>query len=251
MTTVLIVDDEVAIRRALTLNLATRGYTVVQADSGEAAMQAVAVEHPDIVLLDLGLPGIDGIGVIEALRGWTNVPIVVLTVRDDERSMIEALDAGADDYITKPFSMGELMARLRAALRRSPESHDDAAEVRTSSFRLDLAGHRAYRLDAGIDAQVVGAHASDGDEVKLTPTEWAIVTYLVRNPGRLVTQRQLVSSVWGPTYEPDPTLLRVHIAHIRRKLERTPSHPEHFVTDSGVGYRFEPGATESDSAPID
>jgi two-component system, OmpR family, KDP operon response regulator KdpE len=225
MTRVLVVDDEVSIRKALSLNLATRGYEVVLADSGEAAMQAVAAEHPDIVLLDLGLPGIDGIGTLEALRGWTQVPVIVLTVRDDEASKIAALDAGADDYITKPFSMGELLARLRAALRRAPDAPAESPVVTADHFRLDLQAHRAF--------------VGDG-EVRLTPTEWSIVAYLGRNPGRLITHRQLVTAVWGPTYDPDPNLLRVHMAHIRRKLEADPSRPRHFITDSGVGYRFEP-----------
>ena len=226
-TKVLVVDDELSIRRALALNLGARGYDVVQADSGEAAMQAVAVEHPDVILLDLGLPGIDGIGVIQALRGWTEVPIIVLTVRDDDASKIEALDTGADDYITKPFSMGELLARLRAALRRAPGAVVESPDVVTDHFRLDLVAHRAF----------VGA---DADEVRLTPTEWSIVAYLARNAGRLITHRQLVTAVWGPTFTPDPNLLRVHMAHIRRKLEATPSSPVHFITDSGIGYRFEP-----------
>ncbi len=229
-TKVLVVDDEVSIRKALSLNLAARSYEVVLADSGEAAMQAVAVEHPDIVLLDLGLPGIDGIGTIEALRGWTDVPIIVLTVRDDESSKIAALDAGADDYITKPFSMGELLARLRAALRRSPDAPTASPIVHAESFRLDLNAHRAFAVSA----------TDEEHEVRLTPTEWAITTYLTRNAGRLVTHRQLVTAVWGPTFEPDPNLLRVHMAHIRRKLEVEPSRPRHFITDSGVGYRYEP-----------
>jgi two-component system, OmpR family, KDP operon response regulator KdpE len=207
----------------------------VQADSGEAAMQAVAVEHPEMILLDLGLPGIDGIGVIHALRGWTDVPIIVLTVRDDDASKIEALDAGADDYITKPFSMGELLARLRAALRRAPGAVAESPDVVTDHFRLDLVAHRAFVGAA------TGAGASDAEEeVRLTPTEWSIVAYLVRNPGRLITHRQLVTAVWGPTFTPDPNLLRVHMAHIRRKLEASPSSPVHFITDSGIGYRFEP-----------
>lgn len=227
MTRVLVVDDEVSIRKALSLNLAARGYEVVLADSGEAAMRAVAAEHPDIVLLDLGLPGIDGIGTLEALRGWTQVPVIVVTVRDDEASKIAALDAGADDYITKPFSMGELLARLRAALRRAPDAAPESPEVVADHFRLDLPAHRVFVGDAGA-------------EVRLTPTEWSIVAYLARNPGRLITHRQLVTAVWGPTYDPDPNLLRVHMAHIRRKLEADPSRPRHFVTDSGVGYRFEP-----------
>jgi len=226
MVKVLVVDDELSIRRALALNLGARGYGVVQADSGEAALQAVAVEHPDAILLDLGLPGIDGIGVIQALRGWTEVPILVLTVRDDDASKIEALDTGADDYITKPFSMGELLARLRAALRRAPGAVVDSPDVVTDHFRLDLVAHRAF----------VG---EGGEEVRLTPTEWSIVTYLSRNAGRLITHRQLTTAVWGPTYTAGPNLLRVHMAHIRRKLEATPSTPVHFITDSGIGYRFE------------
>ncbi len=226
---VLVVDDEVSIRRALSLNLAARGYEVVLADSGEAAMQAVATEHPEMVLLDLGLPGIDGIGTIEALRGWTDVPIIVLTVRDDDASKIAALDAGADDYITKPFSMGELLARLRAALRRAPDAPPASSSVDAVSFRLDLVAHRAFTI--ALEGEV---------EVRLTPTEWAIVTYLTRNAGRLITYRQLMTAVWGPTFDPDPNLLRVHMAHIRHKLEAEPSRPHHFITDSGVGYRYEP-----------
>jgi two-component system KDP operon response regulator KdpE len=225
---VLVVDDERSIRRALALNLGARGYEVVQADSGEAAMQAAAAEHPDVILLDLGLPGIDGFGVIQALRGWTDVPIIVLTVRDDDASKIEALDSGADDFVTKPFSMGELLARVRAALRRAPGATTESPDIVTTHFRLDLVAHRAF----------VGA-ADGGEEVRLTPTEWSIVAYLVRNPGRLITHRQLVTAVWGPTFTPDPNLLRVHMAHIRRKLEATPSSPVHFITDSGIGYRFE------------
>ncbi|MFN8024264.1 MAG: response regulator [Acidimicrobiales bacterium] len=236
MTRVLVVDDEVSIRKALSLNLATRGYEVVLADSGEAAMQAVAAEHPDIVLLDLGLPGIDGIGTLEALRGWTQVPVIVLTVRDDEASKIAALDAGADDYITKPFSMGELLARLRAALRRAPDAPTESPTVVADHFRLDLQAHRAFVTGVG------GPDGDGEDEVRLTPTEWSIVSYLGRNPGRLITHRQLVTAVWGPTYDPDPNLLRVHMAHIRRKLEADASRPRHFITDSGVGYRFEPTA---------
>jgi two-component system KDP operon response regulator KdpE len=226
VTKVLIVDDEPQIRRALTLNLGARGYAVVEAPNGEAALAAAAAEHPDIVLLDLGLPGMDGTTVIEALRGWTKVPIIVLTVRDDERSKVQVLEAGADDYVTKPFGMAELVARIRAVLRRRPEGTDDPAEVVTPDFRLDLAAHRAF----------VGPDAA---EVRLTPLEWGMVTHLVRNPGRLITYRQLLTSVWGPNYDPDPNLLRVHMGHIRRKLEPDPGAPRYFITDSGVGYRFQ------------
>ena len=230
MNRVLVVDDEPQIRRALALNLGARGYEVFQAESGELALQVVASEHPDVVLLDLGLVGMDGLMVIEALRGWTNVPIIVLTVRDDERTKVRALDAGADDYVTKPFGMGELLARLRAVVRRTSGGEDDVAEVRTDRFRLDLVARRSYVVgDDGIE-----------QEVRLTPTEWAMVAHLVRHPERLITHRQLVTAVWGPAYEPDHNLLRVHIGHIRRKLEAEPSRPRHFITDSGMGYRFQP-----------
>jgi two-component system KDP operon response regulator KdpE len=224
MMRILVVDDEPQIRRALSLHLGARGYEVFEADSGERAMQVAATEHPDVVLLDLGLPGMDGILVIEALRGWTTMPIIVLTVRDDERSKVQALDAGADDYVTKPFGMAELLARVRAVLRRTPDADESVADVTTSSFRLDLVAHRAF----------VGE-----EEARLTPTEWSIVEYLVRYPGRLVTYRQLITAVWGSTYDPDPNLLRVHMGHIRHKLEIDGARPKHFITDSGMGYRFE------------
>jgi two-component system KDP operon response regulator KdpE len=227
MIRILVVDDEPQIRRALSLNLGARGYEVFEAATGEAALTVIAGEHPEMVLLDLGLPGMDGIMVLEAVRGWTKVPIIVLTVRDDERSKVDALEAGADDYVTKPFGMAELVARIRAVLRRNPDTVPDSPEVVTDAFRLDLAGHRAY---AG----------PDRDEVRLTPIEWGIVGHLVRNPHRLITYRQLVTAVWGPTYDPDQNLLRVHMGHIRHKLETNPSRPEFFITDPGVGYRFQP-----------
>jgi two-component system KDP operon response regulator KdpE len=227
---VLVVDDEPQIRRALSLNLGARGYEVFEAESGERAMQLAAAEHPDVVLLDLGLGGMDGTMVIEGLRGWSEVPIIVLTARDDERAKVLALDAGADDYVTKPFGMAELLARLRATLRRSTKGAGDIAEVCTARFRLDLGAHRAF----------VGAEES---EVRLTPIEWGIVSYLVRHPGRLVTYRQLAKAVWGPAYDPDPNLLRVHMGHIRRKLEADPSRPAHFRTDPGMGFRFENPST--------
>jgi two-component system KDP operon response regulator KdpE len=232
MTRVLVVDDEPQIRRALSLNLGARGYQVFEATSGEQALTVVASEHPDIVLLDLGLPGMDGIMVIEAIRGWSRVPVIVLTVRDDERSKVRALDAGADDYVTKPFGMAELLARLRAVVRRAPDGAPEVTQVATGAFRLDLIGHRAFVGDASADTDTEV-------EVRLTPTEWGIVEHLVRFPGRLITYRQMVTAVWGPTYDPDPNLLRVHMAHIRHKLERDPSRPVHFITDSGMGYRFE------------
>ena len=225
MTRVLIVDDEPQIRRALLLNLRARGYDVLEAATGEAAVQTAASEHPDMVLLDLGLPGMSGLDVITALRGWSQVPIIVLTVRDDERAKVLAFDAGADDYVTKPFGMDELLARLRAALRRSsPLLHE--ARVVTSAWTLDRSAHTVVGTDSAL--------------IRLTPTEWAIAEYLTGHPGRLVTQRQLVDAVWGPTYESDANLLRVHLAHIRRKLEPDATRPRYFITEPGVGYRFEP-----------
>jgi two-component system KDP operon response regulator KdpE len=227
VTKVLVVDDEPQIRRALALNLGARGFKVVDADAGPIALTAVANERPDIVLLDLGLPGMDGLLVLEALRGWTQVPVIVLTVRDDEHSKVRALEAGADDYVSKPFGMAELVARLRAVLRRRPDPLSELAEVTTRGFRLDLAGHRAF----------VGPQEA---EVHLTPIEWGIVAHLVRNPRRLVTYRQVLDEVWDANYHPDPNLLRVHMGHIRRKLEPDPVRPVYFITDSGVGYRFQP-----------
>jgi two-component system, OmpR family, KDP operon response regulator KdpE len=226
---ILVVDDEPQIRRALSLNLDARGFEVIEASTGEGAMRAAASEHPDLVLLDLGLPDLDGVAVLQGIRGWSSVPVVVLTVRDDERTKVEALEAGADDYVTKPFGIAELVARLRAVLRRAAEHDAGQPEIRTADFRLDLAAHRAF----------VGRSE---EEVRLTPTEWAIVSHLVRHPERLVTYRQLITAVWESTYDPDPNLLRVHMAHIRRKLEPDPARPRYFVTDLGVGYRYQPSA---------
>ena len=174
------------------------------------------------MILDLGLPGIDGIEVIRGLRGWTQIPIIVLSVREGERDKVAALDAGADDYVTKPFGMDELLARLRAALRRATPA-EEAAEVETPDFTVDLAAKRVVRGD---------------DEVRLTPTEWEIVEMLVRNPGRLVTQRQLLQEVWGPQYSTETNYLRVYMAQIRRKLEPDPARPRYFVTEARMGYRF-------------
>jgi two-component system, OmpR family, KDP operon response regulator KdpE len=220
---VLVVDDEPQILRALGTNLKIRGYDVDLAPTGEQALQIAALRPPDAVILDLGLPGIDGVEVIGGLRGWTQVPIIVLSVRGEEADKVGALDAGADDYVTKPFAMGELLARLRAALRRvSPDIV--AASVETEAFTIDLAAKRATTATG---------------PVRLTPTEWHIVEILVRNEGKLVTQRQLLQEVWGPRYERETNYLRGFLAQIRRKLEPDPAHPRFFITEPGIGYRFQ------------
>lgn len=227
-TTVLVVDDEPQFRRALTLNLTARGYEVGESTSGEQAIAVVADTRPDIVLLDLGLPGLDGLAVIRELRKWTAVPIIVLTARGDEHSKVFALDIGADDYVTKPFGIAELLARMRATLRRVPDAVPGDPVIETADFRIDLAARRAF----------AGAPPC---EVRLTPTEWAMAVHLARHPDRLVTYRQLGSAVWGDDYQPDANLIRVHMAHVRRKLEPDRTHPRYFITDAGMGYRFDPG----------
>jgi two-component system KDP operon response regulator KdpE len=226
---VLVVDDEPQIRRALGINLRARGYDVDLAPDGEQALDAAAHHHPDVVVLDLGLPGIDGVEVIRGLRGWSQVPIVVLSVRDAEGDKVAALDAGADDYVTKPFGMDELLARLRAALRRTTPAEEEAV-VETPDFTIDLAAKKVRR---------------DGDEVRLTPTEWQLVEVLVRNRGRLIAQRQLLQEVWGPQYHDETNYLRVFMAQVRRKLEPEPGSPRYFITEPGMGYRFEASGADT------
>jgi two-component system KDP operon response regulator KdpE len=221
---VLVVDDEPQIRRALAINLRARGYQVDLAATGEEALNSVAGQPPDVVVLDLGLPGISGLEVIQGLRGWTRVPIIVLSVREREADKVAALDAGADDYVTKPFGINELLARLRAAVRRATPTNEQTPVVKTPDFRVDLTAKQVTR---------------DGREVRLTPTEWQLVELLVRNPARLVSQRQLLQEVWGPTYRDETNYLRVFIAQIRRKLEPDPAHPRYFITEPGMGYRFQ------------
>jgi two-component system, OmpR family, KDP operon response regulator KdpE len=224
---VLVVDDEPQLRKALATNLRVRGYEVDLASTGEEALDLAARHHPDLVLLDLGLPGITGIEVVQGLRGWTAVPIIVLSATGTEAAKVQALDEGADDYLTKPFGMHELLARVRAALRRrAPATDGEEAVVVTASFTIDLA------------AKV--ARLADDTEVGLTPTEWGVVEVLVRNRGRLVSARQLLQEVWGPRYGEETNYLRVYLAQIRRKLEPVPSRPRHFITEPGMGYRFDP-----------
>jgi two-component system KDP operon response regulator KdpE len=226
MTKVLVVDDEPQIVRALRINLAARGYDVSTAASGQEALQVAATVHPEVVVLDLGLPDIDGATVIEGLRGWTSVPIIVLSARTDSGDKVAALDAGADDYVTKPFGMDELLARLRAAVRRaSSVPAGEEAVVETQAFTVDLAAKKVIR---------------DGAEVHLTPTEWGVLELLVRNRGKLVGQKQLLQEVWGPSYASETHYLRVYLAQLRRKLEPQPSRPRHLLTEAGMGYRFEP-----------
>ncbi|MDP9464995.1 MAG: response regulator [Actinomycetota bacterium] len=224
MTRILVVDDEIQIRRALDINLRAHGYDVTLAATGEEALTEAAACLPDLVLLDLGLPTLDGVDVIRGLRAWTAIPIIVLSARHGDASKVAALDAGADDYVTKPFSINELLARLRASLRRHHPAPDEPV-IETADFSVDLMDRRVTR---------------SGVSVHLTPIEWEIVERLVRNPGRLVTQRQLLQDVWGPQYENETNYLRVHLAAIRRKLEPDPGQPRYFITESGIGYRFEP-----------
>ncbi|MFE0704538.1 response regulator [Streptomyces sp. NPDC058872] len=226
MTRVLVVDDEPQIVRALVINLKARTYEVDAAPDGATALRLAADRHPDVVVLDLGLPDMDGVEVIKHLRAWTRVPILVLSARQTSDEKVEALDAGADDYVTKPFGMDELLARLRAAVRRAEPVGGTGEEVviATEGFSVDLAAKKVHR---------------DGRDVRLTPTEWHLLEVLVRNSGRLVSQKQLLQEVWGPSYGTETNYLRVYMAQLRRKLERDPSHPRHFVTEAGMGYRFE------------
>ena len=224
MSRVLVVDDEPQIRRALATNLRARGFQVDLADSGEQALELAAKHRPDVVVLDLGLPGIDGVEVVRGLRGWTDVPIVVLSVRNAEADKVEALDAGADDYVTKPFGMDELLARMRAALRRAaPADTPEEPVIETPDLRIDLVAKRVF---------------AQGTEVRLTPTEWHLLEVLVRHAGKLVSQRQLLQEVWGPSYGSETNYLRVFLAQIRRKLEPVPAQPRYFITEPGMGYRF-------------
>jgi two-component system, OmpR family, KDP operon response regulator KdpE len=226
MTRVLVVEDDPQLVRALVINMQVRRYGVDSAPDGATALRLAAAHQPDVVLLDLGLPDMDGVEVIKGLRGWTRVPILVLSARHSSDEKVEALDAGADDYVTKPFGMDELLARLRAAVRRAEPTGggEEDVLVETDEFTVDLAAKKVNR---------------DGKDVRLTPTEWHLLEVLVRNTGRLVSQKQLLQEVWGPSYGTESNYLRVYMAQLRRKLESDPSHPRHFITEAGMGYRFE------------
>jgi two-component system KDP operon response regulator KdpE len=221
---VLVVDDDPQLCRALRITLRAAGYDVVPASDGRTALREAATQQPDVVVLDLGLPDLDGTEVLAGLRPWFTGPVLVLSARADSQDKVGALDAGADDYVSKPFDMGELLARLRALLRRgTPEP--DAAVVRTDHFAVDLATKQVTVDDAA---------------VRLTPTEWGLLSELVRSPGRLVSQRQLLQAVWGPAYAKETHYLRVYMGQLRRKLEPDPAHPRYLHAEPGMGYRFTP-----------
>jgi two-component system KDP operon response regulator KdpE len=226
MTTVLVVDDDPAIRRTLAITLRARGYEVVAAPNGRSALQIVDESVPDVILLDLGLPDMDGLTVLRRVRSLSRVPIIVVSARTGSIDKVEALDQGADDFVTKPFSIEELVARVRAATRRVG-TDEPPLRVEVEGLVLDLTELQARRA---------------GVEIHLTPTEWKIIGVLARRPGRLVRQRELLHSVWGPDYDKQTNYLRVHMASIRRKLELDPSRPVLFVTEPGTGYRFAPKA---------
>lgn len=223
---VLVVDDDVQIIRAMRINLRARGYEIDTAESGGAALRLAEERDPDLVLLDLGLPDMEGVEVIQQLRGWSQVPIIVLSARHSSGEKVRCLDSGADDYVTKPFGMDELLARIRAAERRSLHV-EEASVVRTTAFTVDLGAKRVLR---------------DGREVRLTPTEWHILEALIRHPDQLISQRRLLHDVWGPSYQSETNYLRVYMAQLRRKLEPDPARPRFLITEAGRGYRFEPDA---------
>jgi two-component system KDP operon response regulator KdpE len=267
---VLVVDDEPQILRALRINLRARRYEVTTAANGTQALDEAAAHPPDLVILDLGLPDMDGVDVIGGLRGWTAVPIIVLSGRADSNDKVEALDAGADDYVTKPFGMDELLARMRAAVRRTPAA-EAPPRVRLGDLVIDLAAKRVTRQSAEAAIQTVpgaatgtaglpveavldegesrvrsvemaasGADPQAEGDVRLTPTEWHLLEVLLRNPGKLLSHRQLLNDVWGPGYDNAGGNLRLYMAQLRRKLERDPARPRWLITEPGMGYRYQP-----------
>ena len=245
MTRVLVVDDEPQILRALRINLHARHYDVVTAGTGRGALEAAADAHPDLVILDLGLPDMDGVDVIRSLRKWTQVPIVILSGRINSAAKVDALDAGADDYVTKPFSVEELLARIRAVTRRATEP-ELLEPVQLGRWTVDLSDHLIYEtLPANVDAgnakpEGLTRIEAPARQVHLTPTEWQLLQALVRHPGGLISQRQLLKEVWGPTYVEQSHYLRQYVKALRQKLEDDPSRPRHIITEPGMGYRFQP-----------
>ncbi len=233
MTRILVVDDEPQILRAVRINLRARHYDVAVAADGTTALRDAAHLRPDLVVLDLGLPDIDGVEVIHGLRGWTRIPIIVLSGRTGSQDKVEALEAGADDYVTKPFSIDELIARIRAVTRRATPS-ETPPTVRIGDHIVDLASKTIRAANPGAD------RAEPGVDVHLTPTEWHLLELLLRNPGKLISQRQLLTEVWGPTYIRETHYLRQYMAQLRHKLEQDPAHPRHLHTEPGMGYRFQP-----------
>ncbi len=220
---ILVADDDPQFLRALRITLAAKGYEVVVAADGRQALSLAIDERPDLVMLDLGMPRLDGVEVIEGLRGWSTAPILVVSGRTGAADKVQALDAGADDYVTKPFAMDELLARIRALTRRVP-GQDAEPVVAFGDVTVDLAAHAVERA---------------GERVRLTPTEWKVLELLLRNPGRLVTRQTLLTEIWGSEHVTDTGYLRLYLAQLRRKLEADPSQPRHLLTESGMGYRFE------------
>jgi two-component system KDP operon response regulator KdpE len=221
---ILLIEDEAAIRRFLSAGLSDSPYQLIEAERGEEGMRLAATHNPVLVLLDLGLPDMDGLKVLERIREWSQVPILVLSARGQEADKIRALDSGANDYLTKPFSVGELLARIRVALRpQSRADGEDSPNLEAGPLRIDLAGRNVWM---------------DGKAVQLTPIEYKLLVTLARNAGRVLTHRQLLTEVWGPAYSRETHYLRVFMKHLRHKLERDPARPEYLTTDAGVGYRF-------------
>lgn len=226
---ILIADDDPQILRALQITLSAHGYEVMVARDGREAISLATSQHPELLVVDLGMPVLTGIQVIEAVRGWSSVPILVVSGRSDSADKVDALDAGADDYVTKPFAVDELLARIRALTRRTPAASDEPI-VRFGDVTVDLAARQVTRRVAtGVD-----------EIVRLTPTEWQVLEVLVRNPRRLVTRQVLLTEVWGPQYTNDTGYLRLYLSQLRKKLEPQPSQPRYLLTESGMGYRFMP-----------
>lgn len=224
---ILVADDDPQILRALRITLTAKGYDVVTALDGAQAVAAAVDQQPDLVLLDLGMPRLDGVEVIHAIRGWSQAPILVVSGRAGSADKVEALDAGADDYVTKPFAVDELLARVRALTRRVPQAAETPA-VRLGEVTVDLAARSVVREGEG-----------GRQHVRLTPTEWQVLEILVRNPGRLVTRQTLLTSIWGSEHVADTGYLRLYVSQLRKKLEPDPAHPRHLLTEAGMGYRLD------------